>query len=213
LLSRYDPLKETPEIGSIIRRKDDSLHVCFPEKFDLSGSWRADLGIPNIMYERMRTAMSHLAHDPHVFERASTSSQEFILEGTELQNVFLRSSMPQSSATAQESDSVEDEAVIASSSDDLRWEDMGAFKHDQRIVSWAKRYMKPNPIKLDDDPPINLNRSQLRAMAAMVGRRISLIQGVGVLSLQFRLLISIRLIVFSLQEQGKRKQLLKLSSC
>jgi len=209
LLSRRDPLKEVPEIGSIIRRKDSAFYICFPSRFDLSGSWRMDLGIPNIMYDRMRSAVSLLAYDPNVFEQASTGSEEFILQGTGLRDVLLRS-FQQSSG--QESDatslSLEGPAVVTSPAVDMPWEEMGAFREDQRIVSWAERYMKSNPIKMDSDPPINLNESQMQAMAAMIGRRISLIQGVSAAS---------SLVYFSnscsLPEQGKRKPSLRLLSC
>jgi len=179
-LSRLDPLKEAPEVGSIIRRKDSTFHICFPSRFDLSGTWRADLGLPNLMYDRMRSAVSLLAYDPSVFERASTCSEEFILQGTGLQDILLRSFQPQNSGQGSDATSQsESSTVVTSPPVDLPWEEMGAFKEDQRIVSWAERYMKPDPIKMDSDPPINLNESQMQAMAAMIGRRISLIQGVS----------------------------------
>jgi hypothetical protein len=181
LLSRLDPLKEVPEVGSIIRRKDSVFHICFPSQFDLSGSWRMDLGFPNLMYDRMRSAVSSLAYHPSVFEKASGGSEEFILQGTELRDVLLHSFRQHSSG--QESDANPSESLggtaVASTPVDFSWGDMGAFRNDQRIVSWAERYMKPNPIKIDSDPPINLNGSQMQAMAAMIGRRISLIQGVS----------------------------------
>ncbi len=135
------------------------------------------------MYERMCSAMSYFPNDLKVIEEASDASQEFILQGTELRDVLLRSFQPQQTNDAdQTSDTFKPSnstaVVEESSGPNLSWEDMGAFKHDQRIVSWAKRYMMSNPIVLDSDPPLELNDSQRRAMAAMIGRRVSLIQGV-----------------------------------
>ena len=178
LLSRLDPLKEIPEVGSIIARQDSFLQVCFPNKFDLSGSWRMDLGLSNLMYDRMRSAITSLAHDSSVFEKASDDSEEFILQGTELRDVFLHSFHQNSGRESGVHDSDSLAAVVASPSG-MSWKDMGAFRNDQRIVSWAKRYMEHNPIRMDSDPPINLNASQIQAMATMIGRRISLIQGVS----------------------------------
>jgi hypothetical protein len=171
-----------------------------------------DLGFPNLMYDRMRSAVSLLAYDPSVFQRASTCSEEFILQGTGLRDVLLRSFQLHSSG--QESDtispSLEGPADVTPPPVDLPWGEMGAFKEDQRIVSWAERYMKPNPIKMDSDPPINLNESQMQAVAAMVGRRISLIQGVSAATY---FVYSILKTLFSLPEQGKRKPSLRLLSC
>ena len=49
-----------------------------------------------------------------------------------------------------------------------------------RIMSWARRYSKEKPIIIEGDPDLGaLNSSQLRAVAMMVGERISLIQGVS----------------------------------
>ena len=169
-----------------------------------------DLGYPNLMYDRMRSAVSFLAYDPSVFEQASSASEEFILQGTGLRDVLLRSFQPQN--FGQESDATSDflegSAVVASTPApvDFSWRDKGAFKDDQRIVSWAERYMKSNPIKMDSDPPINLNESQMQAMAAMIGQRISLIQGVSVAS-SIRLLVSHTL--FQPPGTGKTKTIIE----
>lgn len=178
MLSQLDPLKEVPEVGTIIRREDSSLRVSFPVKFDLAGSWRMDLGLPSLLYDRMYSAISCLAYDTSVFEKASNNEEEFILQGTELQDVLLDAFRDRSSPDT--SESVEHAVTVPSSPDDLSLKDTGAFGDDQRIVSWVKRHMASPPIRMDCDPPIDLNESQMRAMAAMIGRRISLIQGVRV---------------------------------
>lgn len=217
LLSRVDPLKEITATGSVISRTDTQLRVCFANKFhkfDLNGLWRLDLGRPNLMYERMCSAISYLPNDLKVIEEASDASQEYILQGTRLRDVLLRSFQPHQTYDAdQASDTFKPPNSTAvdedSSGPNLSWEDMGAFKHDQRIVSWAKRYMMPNPIVLDSDPPLELNDSQRRAMAAMIGRKVSLIQGVlyiRFISRHYFLSLSF----LSLLVRGKRKPLLKL---
>jgi regulator of nonsense transcripts 1 len=126
----------------------------------------------------MRMAISYLPYDPGVFEDASDDSEEFILQGTELRDVLLHSFLKQSPGEESGANNSESLSGVA---EDLSWEDMGAFRNDQRIVSWARRYMKPGTVRFESDSPINLNESQMQAMAAMIGRRISLIQGVSII--------------------------------
>jgi hypothetical protein len=58
--------------------------------------------------------------------------------------------------------------------------DMGAFKDDVRIQSWARRYAEINPVVVEGDPVLKgLNSTQRRAMALMIGQRVSLVQGVS----------------------------------
>lgn len=58
----------------------------------------------------------------------------------------------------------------------------GAFANHPKIASWARRYREPNPVRFKDDPPLNLNPSQMRAIALMLGERMSLIQGVSTIA-------------------------------
>jgi len=53
----------------------------------------------------------------------------------------------------------------------------GILARDQLIQSWARRYRGPKALKIEGDPDIQLNSSQLRAMAMMLSERISLVQG------------------------------------
>lgn len=54
----------------------------------------------------------------------------------------------------------------------------GAFADNCLIRSWAERYRRPNPVVVEGDPDLSgLNASQVRAVATMVGERISLVQG------------------------------------
>jgi hypothetical protein len=53
----------------------------------------------------------------------------------------------------------------------------GILARDQLIQSWAKRYRGPKALRVEGDPVINLNPSQLRSMAMTLSERISLVRG------------------------------------
>jgi regulator of nonsense transcripts 1 len=126
------------------------------------------------MYERMRAAVSHLRNDVQKIEdEVPRPSTEHILQGTKVRDVILRSFKigHKRAALAEEEVSTTDASASAESG--------GIFKQDQRIQSWAKRYSQHNPMVMEGDPPlVGLNASQIRAMATMIGERMSLIQGV-----------------------------------
>lgn len=190
MVSRVDPLKEEHKRGSVISRTATHLRVCFPDTFhDLDqGVWRLDLGRPNLVYERMRNAISYLQHDAkEIHQTDAGSSSEYILQGTELRDVILRTFDPEETPWQNHTQLQAPDDVTYPSHDVLNHEGrgkndfaaLGAFRNDQRILSWAKRYSRNHPIIMDGDPPIDLNDSQRKAMATMIGQRISLIQGVG----------------------------------
>ena len=191
MVSRIDPLKEQHRLGSVVSRTAANIRICFPDSFDDldQGVWRLDLGRPNLVYERMRTAISHLQLDPEEIEQTSAgSSSQYMLQGTKLRDVILRTYDPEKSSPWQDHAQLQDPDDVTYPSHDVleheargktNFADLGAFRNDQRIMSWAKRYSKDNPIVMDGDPPIVLNNSQRRAIATMIGQRISLIQGVG----------------------------------
>ena len=190
MVSRIDPLREQHRLGSVVSRTAANIRICFPDSFDDldQGVWRLDLGRPNLVYERMRTAISHLQHDPHEIEQTvAGSSSQYMLQGTQLRDVILRTFDPEKSPWQDHAQRQALDDVIYPSHDVLEhkdrgrtnFADLGAFRNDQRIMSWAKRYSKDHPIVMDGDPPIDLNNSQRRAIATMIGQRISLIQGVG----------------------------------
>lgn len=55
----------------------------------------------------------------------------------------------------------------------------GAFAGDMRIMSWARRFSRPDPIAVEGDPKlVGLNATQVRAVATMIAQRASLVQGV-----------------------------------
>ncbi|KAF8216269.1 P-loop containing nucleoside triphosphate hydrolase protein [Mycena galopus ATCC 62051] len=189
LLSRIDPLQESFAQGSVVSRSLTQIRVAFQEHFaELDeGEWRIDVGRTNIVYERMRDAIGHLNHDPQQLEAAAMSAdRELILQGTHLRDILLASSQPvveEKGKDEQEEDAVEssfvaDEGAVREEEPVSVWDTYGAFKDDQRIHSWVQRYSQPNPMVMDGDPPLKrLNATQIRAMALMIGQRLSLIQG------------------------------------
>lgn len=142
---------------------------------------RLDLGHSNIVYERMRTAVSHLSQDP-----LSLSQQpSLILQGTHLRPILLAAFSPSSASSTsshalQASDDKEylpHETLEHASR--LTTEHRGVFRDDMRIQSWARRYAMMNPVRVEGDPILPLNPTQIRAIAMMIGETISLVQGVS----------------------------------
>lgn len=131
----------------------------------------------------MVTAISRLSHDVPAIEQATGDEQKYMLHGTHLRHILLDSFSPTSESThstplqqADEVNYVSHETLDHGSrvSRDLG----GVFKEDMRIMSWAKRYMRPNPVRVEGDPCLPLNASQVGAVATMIGEGMSLIQGV-----------------------------------
>jgi hypothetical protein len=156
------------------------------ESIHPSLSHRLDLGRSNIIYQRMLSAISYLNHDPAIQERhVSVTDHQPILQGTRLRDILLRSFTPALEHTHSEPLQPPDEKnYVAHETLEhgvrLSGNFEGAFKEDMRIQSWARRYMRPNPVIVEGDPVLEgLNATQIRAVATMIGERLSLIQGVG----------------------------------
>lgn len=183
LVSRLDPLQEVPYRGSVMASTSSQIRIAFEDKFDLDdGLWRIDVGISNIVFERMRKAIAHLHQDPSEQEVNSAPNEQYILQGTYLRDVLLRSFSLGSASLhqpLQAPDEVEyvPRETLEHESRELR-DHGGVFKDDMRIQSWARRYACQDPIKVDGDPPLGaLNPTQVRAVAMMLGERICLVQG------------------------------------
>ncbi|KAG0707217.1 P-loop containing nucleoside triphosphate hydrolase protein [Suillus ampliporus] len=185
LVSRFDPLQEPPYRGSVLSSTASQLRVAFEEKFDVEeGCWRLDVGRSNIAFIRMREAMSRFNQDPQALEDRARSSPDHqcILHGTRLRDVMLRSFSPDRPSLhvpLQPPDEVEYVPRVRLEHDSREVRDHGgAFKEDMYIQSWARRYSRINPIVIDGDPVLEgLNVTQMRAIAMMIGERISLVQG------------------------------------
>ncbi|KAG7447300.1 P-loop containing nucleoside triphosphate hydrolase protein [Guyanagaster necrorhizus] len=163
LVSRIAPLDTVPAKGSLISRTPLQLKVSFPDDavFDdpeLEGAWRLDVGHSSLVHNRMREAIGHLHRHVKSQEAVMATDREEILNGTHLRDVILR---------GYDGGDIEENVDTG-----------GMFKDDQFIYSWAKRYMRPNPVVVEGDPVIDgLNATQVRAMAQMIGERFSLVQG------------------------------------
>ncbi|EPQ55806.1 P-loop containing nucleoside triphosphate hydrolase protein [Gloeophyllum trabeum ATCC 11539] len=174
LVSRLDPLQEKPLQGSVVSHTTTQIRVAFPELYDLDESaWRLDVGYTNVIYERMRTAIGSLVHDPALLEKesdTSASDRQLILQGTHLRDKLLRSFASDEDVNQLQPPRAEDGAK-----DD---EDLSFLSADMRIHSWIQRYSRPNPVVVEGDPVLSgLNPTQIRAIALMVGKRMSLVQG------------------------------------
>ncbi|KAF7759732.1 hypothetical protein Agabi119p4_11427 [Agaricus bisporus var. burnettii] len=188
MVSRLNPLEEQPFKGSIVELTQTQMKVCFPTEFEEEGLWRVDLDRSNIIFERMRKAMSYLHYDVDYLERLPRArDQEVILHGTNLRDVLLQSEDPsrveagnQDFHTLQAADDVSYPTDVLSH--DVRGfstkEFESIFKDDMRIHSWVERYLRDDPLVMEGDPDFkHLNKSQIKAMATMIGKRISLVQG------------------------------------
>lgn len=136
-------------------------------------------------------------------ETDRSSWREFILQGTGLRDVLLRGFRSGSVRCKDNGDgdgamdsldhidgideNVVDTADIDVDADTVQREldedkerkkNAGTFADDQRIQSWARRYAMSPPLVMEGDPPlVGLNESQVKAVACMVGNRVSLVQG------------------------------------
>ncbi|KAJ3862668.1 P-loop containing nucleoside triphosphate hydrolase protein [Lentinula novae-zelandiae] len=128
--------------------------------------------------------------------------REYILMGTHLRDVLLQSSQPSESPhahralqDAEDPNYVERDVLEHDYHPDhlslptggfqeqppSLGDNHGAFHDDMLISSWANRYSHPNPVVIEGDPQFEelsrMNETQKRAMAMMIGERISLVQG------------------------------------
>ncbi|KAL1743074.1 P-loop containing nucleoside triphosphate hydrolase protein [Schizophyllum fasciatum] len=195
LISRVDPLKETPHTASVVGFTKSHLKLSFLQRFELEdGQWRLDLGRSNLVYERTKAAIAQLRQDPKKIEAMDAGrGKEYISQGTHLRDVLLQSFKPVRSeddqpeinpatvsANTRELHETGSEypASVLSHESRLAHDNRGIFKEDMRIQSWADRYSKPDPVAAEGDPQLSgLNATQRRAVATMVGQRISLVQG------------------------------------
>ncbi|KAG6370711.1 P-loop containing nucleoside triphosphate hydrolase protein [Boletus reticuloceps] len=183
LLSRVDPLQEVPLRGTVLASNATQLRIVFDQQFDVEdGQWRLDVGRSNIVFERMRSAISHFNHDPVVLDASRSPDRQFVIQGTHLRHVLLRSFSPASTSLHQPLQAPDEVEYVSRGTLEHQSRDGhehgGAFKDDMRIQSWARRYAHSDPIRMDGDPVLDgLNETQIQAVATMIGERISLVQG------------------------------------
>jgi hypothetical protein len=131
---------------------------------DKAQIWRLDLGYNDIAYSRCLVAIDLLQFDPGLMENRSTDKTEYPLRGTHLRSELLGAYRPN-----------------GTSWDEENRPRRGIFTYYPELLDWARRYSVADPIKEPEDPEILLNGSQIRAIALMLQRKFSLIQGVCIL--------------------------------
>ncbi|KAG9019438.1 hypothetical protein FRB90_002261 [Tulasnella sp. 427] len=159
--------KLEPYLGTVVDVSDTAMKVTFDEKFELDSFDQLDLWSSDIATQRMVEAIRMLNVD-----LASTNGgsplyerREAIMQGTLLRDVLLK----EFQATAETQGDQHRELAITQP---------GAFSENHMIQSWAQRHVQSNPITVPGDPVLkDLNESQVKAMAMMIGNKISLIQG------------------------------------
>jgi hypothetical protein len=131
-------------------------------------------------------AVTQLHQDPRILEQDTSNPEgELILLGTHMRDVILRSFSPSDDGVYEPKpfQAADDASYAAHGTLDhpaqIGAETGGIFRDDMRIQSWARRYSRINPVRVEGDPELRgLNATQIRAVAMMVGERITLIHGV-----------------------------------
>ncbi|KAK1220440.1 hypothetical protein PQX77_016821 [Marasmius sp. AFHP31] len=218
-----DPLQEEPTRGSVVSSSASRLNISFNDPVDLDAAqsgWRIDLGQSQYIFDLMKEAVYAFNHNVAKQEpprflvemqrgaegvREPVQKQEqYILRGTHLRDVLLRSFQPSEhphphrALQSPDEKAYVDRSVMehpyhremldretTNSQADVNSRvtlptsnTSGVFQNNMLIHSWATRYSRPNPVVVEGDPPLDgMNESQIRAMAMMIGERISLVQG------------------------------------
>ncbi len=169
---------------------------------------RLDLWITDIVVQRMKAAMTALHQDPAQQDyhdqivsaglKAAAASQETpptpdsqtypakprtirpeeqILSGTTLRDILLQSvtDVDQHQQSGELIDTQAADGIFPATTGSVFWQ-------DDAIRDWASRHLVEDQIPIQSktsDPVCKLNRSQKRAIAAMLAYRVSLIQGVS----------------------------------
>ncbi|KIO30452.1 hypothetical protein M407DRAFT_224414 [Tulasnella calospora MUT 4182] len=157
--------KFEPYLGSVIEVSDTKIKITFDERFELDSYDQLDLWSSDIASQRMIEAVRSLGVDLGNAPSGS-ATREPILLGTFLRDVLLQ----EFRNPALEGSGNGKQALAITQS--------GAFSEDHLVQSWAHRYIRPSPIHVPGDPVLkDLNESQIKAIALMIGNKISLIQG------------------------------------
>jgi hypothetical protein len=151
--------------GTIIFSSLSKIRVKFHTAFSGFRSkvqWRIDLGVTDITHIRMRRALEAMKVDLTVGKIESTQDS---VQGTYLRDVLLDR---WDSKRKMGPIPLEKSAIACS-----------PLTSNHSIQDWAQRYSSENPVGKESDPNIPLNSSQIRAIAQMLCKRISLVQGVS----------------------------------
>lgn len=155
------PIMATQPIEATILQKSAwKLRLFFEDEAqnaDLEGcpSWRMDLGHNDLVEIREDGALAALDYDIDFLERLPSSNGQVMLQGTKISDVLFGAQRPAERSA------------------------LGAFAQDCRIRSWTDRYVRNDPVRVEGDPELDLNTSQVKAIAMMLRERVSLVQGVS----------------------------------
>ncbi|TFK20432.1 P-loop containing nucleoside triphosphate hydrolase protein [Coprinopsis marcescibilis] len=161
-----------------------------------------DAKVPSVGEEGHRKRQRHAHFQKQQWElelegKEEEVESEYALQGTYLRDVILKgfgaaregmgeAEMEMLDDVREVDDGipfVDDDGVpivdeVGVSGEQVKQEPAGAFAEDQRIQSWVKRYSLPVPLIMEGDMPLkDMNPSQVRAIASMIGNRVSLVQG------------------------------------
>lgn len=142
--------------------------------------WRLDLSLSDVGYLRALEAMRAFNYDPESQRSVPAQGEEIILRGTSLRKELLGTWRPPTTSSNQPIEIAHGQEISDTASG-------GAFANNERVVDWARRYSLPNPERREGDPDIQLNTTQIQAIAQMLQERVSLIQGVCSYSLRWRI--------------------------
>ena len=182
-MSTISPLHETPQRGAVTAASQTHLRIAFQDIFPINPNetFRIDLGKSDIVFVRMKDAISSLSYNVKVLEdTVPPYGTEWAMKGTFLRDVLLESFVPKGES---ESPTSNDDPLTRQVT--LPQISQGAFDEEPQISDWVRRYSQDTPEVHEGDMPLEgLNASQIRAVASMIGNRISLVQGVRLLLLQ-----------------------------
>ncbi|KAK9900225.1 P-loop containing nucleoside triphosphate hydrolase protein [Cystobasidium minutum MCA 4210] len=160
-------LSRIPARGYVMKEWANQIDVLSDDFTPQPGEmYRVDVGYDGTSFDRQEVALQKLALDAaeqritndNDSQGPAKTSRTIELAGTELRDLLLdhepREHLPP--ATELESPVLMD---------------------DQYIASWARRNSRPIPLRLDGDPDLGLNETQLRAVASAVLNKFTLIQG------------------------------------
>jgi len=156
--------------GTVVESSRHEIKIEFERTFNTDGLWRVDVGFNDVVYRRLEEALRCLHLNVEQQEAASTSTEETVLTGTRLRDVILQSWSP--NHLHRSLDTLGPDAKST-----LSHEPSGIFAKHPQIQDWVARHVMSPPARLPSDPYLDLNDSQLRAIAVMLRERVSLVQG------------------------------------
>ncbi|KAK4688511.1 carbonic anhydrase, partial [Tremellales sp. Uapishka_1] len=118
-----------------------------------------------------------IAVETHFSHPRKRRKEQTILNGTALRSTFLRAFQEDYVAAATSLAPLKPTDVDATAIPAHLDQKEGILARNQLIRSWTERYRREKPVRVEGDPVLKLNPSQMRAIAMMLSERLSLVQG------------------------------------